>query len=193
MNHIIKQNNFNMAQQTPTLLTQFEMLASISNLCDKQHQYYAWIANNAQLVNVTSIQCLADSYPHFVAWLLDVDFRKHECYSNAWQVCSHAYNKYHNLRVEYVEGQLDMYGIGIDHAFNKVVDWSTGTTQEFYIDVTSELVLAKDAQELESQQCLVFKSFDCRETAKLLLKTRTCGYVFQQWFRDNIANINTTL
>lgn len=182
-----------MKQQTPTLLTQFEMLASISNLCDKQHQYYAWIANNAQLVNVTSIQCLADSYPHFVAWLLDADFRKHECYANAWQVCSHAYNKYHNLRVEYVEGQLDMYGIGIDHAFNKVVDWSTGTTREFYIDVTSELVLAKDAQELESQQCLVFKSFDYRETAKLLLKTRTHGYVFQQWFRDNIANINTTL
>ena len=82
-----------------------------------------------------------------------------------------------------------MHGIGIDHAFNKVVDWSTGTTREFYIDVTSELVLAKDAQELESQQCLVFKSFDCRETAKLLLKTRTHGHVFQQWFRDNIATL----
>ena len=188
MNHIIKQNNFNMAQQTPTLLTQFEMLASMSKLDRRQHQYYEWIANNAQLVNVTSIQKLVELQPKFAMWLLDADFRKHECYSNAWQVCSHAFGS-HNMKIQYVEGQLDIYGIGIDHAFNKVIDWSTGKTQEFYIDVTSEIVLAKDAQELAGTQYLVFKNFDYQEAMSLLLKTKMYGCVFQQWFRDNIATL----
>ena len=124
---------------------------------------------------VQSLQSLAVNHPKFVSKLLSANFQQHECYRNS-------------VEVKYVEGQFDAnIGIGLDHAWNKIIDWTEGSEAVYYVDVTAELVLKQ--QNIADNNYIVFKEFEAPEMFKLLMQSKFYGTVFPTWFANNVANI----
>lgn len=163
----------------------FTDIANNVSLNAKQHAYYQWITDNAIDCHVTSIQHLLTFAPNFVAKLLKADFKKHECYNNAYKVCDIAASCNEPLiDVQYVEGQIEVAGLlGVDHAWNKV---NILKNESIYIDVTSELVvLNKD--NLTTINYLAFKSFNFKELMSFLIKSRMHGTAFIDWFKEQVT------
>lgn len=163
----------------------FTDIANNVRLNAQQHVYYQWVADNAIDCHVTSIQHLLTFAPNFVAKLLKANFKKHECYSNAYKVCNIAASCHEPLiDVQYVEGQVEVAGLlGIDHAWNKV---NILNNEPIYIDVTAELVLYKK-DNLTSVNYLAFKSFNFKELLTFLLKSQMHGTAFIDWFKEQVA------
>lgn len=177
-----------MTQQNNHLLQQLKDIASLP-LGAKQALYYAWLVKHAFECKVQSLQSLAVNHPKFVSKLLSANFQQHECYRNAIEViqlaieCNDPW-----LEVKYVEGQFDAnIGIGLDHAWNKIIDWTEGSEAVYYVDVTAELVLKQ--QNIADNCYIVFKEFEAPEMFKLLMQSKFYGTVFPTWFANNVAHI----
>lgn len=88
------------------------------------------------------------------------------CYENAWKLMDRFYYEgKHDIK--YCEGYLNMKGIPIEHAFNKV--------DGKYVDVTIELALNNDVKE---DTYVVIGEFDEDQVRNILLENGFYGNIY---------------
>ena len=102
-----------------------------------------------------------------------------ECYQNAWRFCDIMQgNKDHD--VKYCEGYLNMKGIPIEHAFNKV--------DGKYVDITIELALNND---VTKDTYVVIGEWDTDTVRDVLLENGYYGNIYETLFLNKYKeNIN---
>lgn len=105
--------------------------------------------------------------------------KKHMCYKNAFLL-----TELFPGRVKYVEGMVECI-VGVDHAFNLVDD-------KYYVDITEELVLKNDPDQLNY---LAFKDWGIDEVRRLLLEHKVWGDFYRleffKHFKPNKSNGKT--
>ena len=93
------------------------------------------------------------------------------CYENAWKLCDRlAYGKHD---IKYCEGYLNMRGLPIDHAFNKV--------DGKYVDITIELALNKDISK-EEDTYVIIGEYDDNQVREILLQNGFYGDIYNTLF-----------
>lgn len=105
-----------------------------------------------------------------------VKIAKKECYANAL----HTAECLRSLDVKYCEGWMMLYGIPIEHAFNKVGDT--------YFDVTAEIALGDDVTKTEYY---VIGEWDPDTALQIMASGDQCyGEVFnKQFFKSHTEKI----
>ena len=94
------------------------------------------------------------------------------CYENAWKLCDR-FEYEGNHKIEYCEGYLNMKGLPIDHAFNKVDDK--------YVDVTIELALGRDIAK-ENDTYITIGEYDTNKVREILLQNGFYGEIYNTIF-----------
>jgi hypothetical protein len=89
-----------------------------------QSDFYEWMLKNTKQIKLTPI----DKIPELKGIRDMISPEKKMCYMNASKVVMDFNNK-----IEYVEGQRYVFGIPVEHAWNKIGDK--------YFDVTEEIAL----------------------------------------------------
>ena len=176
-----------MTQQNNHLLQQLKDIASLP-LGAKQALYYAWLVKHAFECKVQSLQSLAVNHPSLFQNCCQQTFNN----MNAIAIPLKSFNLQLNAMTHGLKsnmlGQFDAnIGIGLDHAWNKIIDWTEGSEAVYYVDVTAELVLKQ--QNIADNNYIVFKEFEAPEMFKLLMQSKFYGTVFPIWFANNVANI----
>lgn len=91
------------------------------------------------------------------------------CYENAWKLCDRfAYDSDHDIK--YCEGYLNMKGLPIEHAFNKV--------DGKYVDITIELALNKEIEDTY----VVIGEFETIDVVEILLQNGYYGNIYDTIF-----------
>ena len=88
------------------------------------------------------------------------------CYENAWKLMDRFYYE-GNHEITYCEGYINMKGLPIEHAFNKV--------DGKYVDVTIELALKKNPKE---DTYIVIGEFDEEQVRDILLENGFYGNIY---------------
>ena len=99
------------------------------------------------------------------------------CYENAWKLCDRfEYEGKHDIK--YCEGYLNMKGLPIEHAFNKVDDK--------YVDITIELALNRKIEDTY----VTIGEFDTDNVREILLQNQFYGdiynTIFLNGYKENI-------
>jgi len=91
------------------------------------------------------------------------------CYENAWKLCDRfQFDGKHDIK--YCEGYLNMKGLPIEHAFNKVDDK--------YVDITVELALNRDIEDTY----VVIGEYDTYKVREILLQNEYYGNIYETIF-----------
>lgn len=91
------------------------------------------------------------------------------CYENAWKLCDRfAYDSDHDIK--YCEGYLNMKGLPIEHAFNKV--------DGKYVDITIELALNREIEDTY----VVIGEFETVDVVEILLQNGYYGNIYDTIF-----------
>lgn len=93
------------------------------------------------------------------------------CYENAWKLCDRLSYGKHDIK--YCEGYLNMRGLPIDHAFNKV--------DGKYVDITIELALNKDISK-EEDTYVIIGEYDDNQVREILLQNGFYGDIYNTIF-----------
>lgn len=94
------------------------------------------------------------------------------CYENAWKLCDRfQFDSNHDIK--YCEGYLNMKGLPIDHAFNKVDDK--------YVDITVELALNRDIEDTY----VVVGEYDTDKVREILLQNGFYGDIYKTIFLNS--------
>ncbi len=94
------------------------------------------------------------------------------CYENAWKLCDRfEFDSNHDIK--YCEGYLNMKGLPIDHAFNKVDDK--------YIDITVELALNREIEDTY----VVVGEYDTDKVREILLQNGFYGDIYKTIFLNS--------
>lgn len=88
------------------------------------------------------------------------------CYENAWKLMDRFYYE-KNHDIKYCEGYLNVKGLPIEHAFNKV--------DGKYVDCTIELALGRDVKE---DTYVVVGEFDEDEVRNILIENGFYGNIY---------------
>ena len=86
------------------------------------------------------------------------------CYENAWKLCDRF--GYENHDIKYCEGYLNMKGLPIEHAFNKV--------DGKYVDITVELALKRPIEDTY----VTIGEFDTDKVREILLQNGFYGNIY---------------
>lgn len=108
-----------------------EDLSNFANLLGNTQQgdFYRAKADSAKEVKVELMEdVLTDEQ---IKKVRKLGIRMKECYRNAYLIAQ-------ALDCEYVEGQMSLFGIAIDHAFNKIGDRYFDATKEIALGETDE-------------------------------------------------------
>ncbi len=98
-----------------------------------------------------------------------VNPRAKMCYENAWKLCDRfAYDSDHDIK--YCEGYLNMKGLPIEHAFNKV--------DGKYVDITIELALNREIEDTY----IVIGEFETVDVVEILLQNGYYGNIYDTIF-----------
>ena len=91
------------------------------------------------------------------------------CYENAWKLCDRfEYEGKHDIK--YCEGYLNMKGLPIEHAFNKVDDK--------YVDITIELALNRKIEDTY----ITIGEFDTDNVREILIQNEFYGDIYNTIF-----------
>lgn len=94
------------------------------------------------------------------------------CYENAWKLCDRfEFDSNHNIK--YCEGYLNMKGLPIDHAFNKV--------DGKYVDITIELALNREIEDTY----VVVGEYDTDKVREILLQNGFYGDIYKTIFLNS--------
>lgn len=94
------------------------------------------------------------------------------CYENAWKLCDRfQFDGEHDIK--YCEGYLNMKGLPIDHAFNKVDDK--------YVDITVELALNREIEDTY----VVVGEYDTDKVREILLQNGFYGDIYKTIFLNS--------
>ena len=101
------------------------------------------------------------------------------CYENAWKLCDRfEFEGKHDIK--YCEGYLNMKGLPIEHAFNKV--------DGKYVDITIELALNKPIEDTY----VVIGEFDTDKVREILLQNGFYGNIYDtielNKYKENIKD-----
>jgi len=91
--------------------------------------------------------------------------QKKACYENAWKLCDR-FQFDGNHDIKYCEGYLNMKGLPIEHAFNKV--------DGKYVDITIELALKRKIEDTYVSYC----EFDTDKVREILLQNGFYGNIY---------------
>ena len=94
------------------------------------------------------------------------------CYENAWKLCDRfEFDGDHDIK--YCEGYLNMKGLPIDHAFNKV--------DGKYVDITIELALNREIEDTY----VVVGEYDTDKVREILLQNGFYGDIYKTIFLNS--------
>ena len=94
------------------------------------------------------------------------------CYENAWKLCDRfEFDGDHDIK--YCEGYLNMKGLPIDHAFNKV--------DGKYVDITIELALNREIEDTY----VVIGEYDTDKVREILLQNGFYGDIYKTIFLNS--------
>lgn len=91
------------------------------------------------------------------------------CFENAWKLC----DRLHTHNITYCEGYMELHGLPIEHAFNKV--------DGKYVDITIELALEDDPTK---DPHAVYGDFDTDTVRKILLQNGYYGNIYETNFMN---------
>ena len=102
------------------------------------------------------------------------------CYENAWKLCDRfEFEGKHDIK--YCEGYLNMNGLPIEHAFNKV--------DGKYVDITIELALKREIEDTY----VILGEYKTDEVRKILLQNEFYGEIYNTIFlnkyKENIKKV----
>ena len=103
------------------------------------------------------------------------------CYENAWKLCDRfEYEGKHEIK--YCEGYLNMKGLPIEHAFNKV--------DGKYVDITKELAINKNIEDTY----IAVGEYNTDEVRNILIQNGFYGDIYNTIFlnkyKENIKDSN---
>ena len=94
------------------------------------------------------------------------------CYENAWKLCDRfEFDGDHDIK--YCEGYLNMKGLPIDHAFNKV--------DGKYVDITVELALNREIEDTY----VIVGEYDTDKVREILLQNGFYGDIYKTIFLNS--------
>lgn len=155
------------------LRTQLKQIASLT-AGEMHRKYYGYLAEHSKDINVVPLR-EAFTEEEIETIKKHVRIEKKECYKNASRLCGLFPDK-----VKYCEGQMNCYGLGIDHAWNKVGD--------VYVDITSELALGDDEEKIRNTEYLLFGEYDYEVLVRVLMETEYYGDVFRHLFFEKYGD-----
>ncbi len=94
------------------------------------------------------------------------------CYENAYKLCDRfEYENKHDIK--YCEGYLNLFGLPIDHAFNKV--------DGKYVDITVELALNKKISS-DGDTYVILGEYDINKVREILVQNGFYGDIYNTIF-----------
>lgn len=150
-----------------TFVTQYKFIASNSD--GFQKEFYEKMVKDAKLIKITPLNEVFTE-DEIKKIKQRVRPKKKECYSNAYHMCSET--GFDNIL--YCEGFMSVYGIPIEHAFNKVGD--------VYVDVTKELALNESPLDTEY---IVLGEYNSVDALRAMAVGGCYGNVYRQMFVDS--------
>ena len=146
--------------ETSILLEELRGFASICS--GKQKEWYEKMLADAKVVKISLLRDIftPDEIETIKAVVRP---QKKECYKNSTLTATLLMKK----GVKYCEGKYTCYGIGLDHAFNKLGDK--------YFDVTAELALGK----LDAQEYMVLGEYSPKEVLQIIEKQGYYGDIYK--------------
>ena len=146
-------------------INQYKFIASVTD--GFQKEYYQCMIDDAKEVQIKSV------YDVFTEEEIEriksrVKPKAKECYANSYHLCTAGLLGYNIL---YCEGYTEVYGIPIEHAFNKVND--------SYVDITLELVIGDD---VKSKNYILLGEYQPNKALELMAKNGVYGGCYQENF-----------
>lgn len=135
----------------------------------KQKDYFKAQLDSAKPVEISSLNDIFKKDE--INAIKQLKIRVKECYYNAWKIATTMPG------VKYVEGYVFLYGIPIEHAWNK--------KDGKYFDATQEIALKND---LNTDYTSILE-LDKSQLYKYTEKTGTYGSYIQIWFKENFDNM----
>jgi len=152
------------------------LLASLKQIAGftsgRQKEFFTWKLKNAKLVTIHSTKANKTVDELVTAFLKHYKPKQKQCYTNAWKLAT-AYPRVFN----YVEGELSLSGIPIEHAWN--VHLKSGT----HIDITTEFVLKGTVEGKEYMQVAEYSADDIYRYAD---ETGDYGGYYRQAFEEHL-------
>ncbi len=141
------------------------------NMSGVQQEYYKQALKDANSVDIVPL-----SEVFTPDEIVEIKKRIHPkpkcCYENAYKLCDRfEYEGNHDIK--YCEGYLNMKGLPIEHAFNKV--------DGKYVDITIELALHRNIKD-EGDTYVTIGEYDTNEVREILVQNGYYGEIYNTIF-----------
>lgn len=165
-----KAGAFGKKSQNSHLIDYLEGLAKM-NVNEKQKAFFEWEKNNAKQIHLVHVDEIRKKYPKIDAYLKDENPVIKQCYMNASKLTIAV------PEVQYIEGMVNMSGLPIEHAWNKIGDE--------YFDITNDIAL-KDLDKMPFTEYVSIVELKEDELLKYAMKTGTYGgMIAEKYMADN--------
>lgn len=86
------------------------------NLSENQKKILEWKLSNAKKIIMTPVKNIIEEYPELEKLLQLNKFKKGDCFKNAYTISTRHFQE----EILYIEGEVTIYGVPIEHAWNKI-------------------------------------------------------------------------
>lgn len=139
------------------------------NFHPKQKEFFNWQLHNAKQITITPLDELLMKYPQLKEYVdQEAEVVMKQCFKNASQATMFL------PEVKLVEGYIDVHGLSIEHAWNRIGD--------DYFDLTQDIAL-KDYD--RSKEYVAIAEYDREDVFEYSDKTGTYGPYIEQRFKKD--------